>query len=301
MEHKGNFAALAPQMAEVIQQVKRSVVVVQRGRRGAGAGVIWRPDGVIVTNHHVIAGRGEPRVTLDDDREFSARVVASDPSVDLAVLRIEALGLPAATIGDSRTLRVGQLVLAVGHPWGQRTFVTAGIVSGCGEVKVRGPRGTAEFVRTDARLAPGNSGGPLVDATGAVIGINAMIFGGDLGVAIPSHLASSIVAEAFGRQVMLGVGVQPVQLPPAFQAQTGRTQAAGLLVVEVTPNAPASRAGIQLGDILIDLGGTPLDEPRSLVRALLPHQPGTQVALHLIRGGQWQHILAELSPLERAA
>lgn len=304
MNVKGRMAGLTATvtdaLASVAQRVQRSLAWVQSGPRGSGSGLIWRSNGIIVTNYHVVV-RGHPRVVLADNREFVARLVASDPAVDLAILQINALGLPAAIIGDSRHLRVGQFVLAVGNPWGQRGVVTAGIISGLGTTATPGPRETVPFIRSDVGLAPGNSGGPLVDASGAVIGINAMIVGGDLSVAIPSHVAGALVAEALDRRVILGVGVRPVPLPAEIQRELGAVQAAGLLVVELAPNGPAARAGILPGDILVALAGDPLDQPRALIRALAPHHPGERVPLHLLRGGRWHQAEAELAPRGQAA
>ena len=207
---------IADALAEVNQRVQRSLVVVQNGGMGAGAGVIWRQGGYIVTNHHVIAShrdfhfpgagrRGGRRaaantytVTLPDGRELPARVVAREPELDLALLQVEAQGLAPALVADSRGLQVGQVVLAVGHPWGERGVVTAGIISGLGSAETRGPRRTVPIVRSDVVLAPGNSGGPLVNAAGGVVGINTMIVGGDLGVAIPSHVVETFVEQALG-------------------------------------------------------------------------------------------------------
>ena len=185
---------LVDAIAEVVQRVQRSLVVLNNGRRGFGAGIIWSRDGLILTNHHVIA-HGRTRVGLADGSEHPAEPVASDPEIDLALLRIEARELPAALVADSRNLRVGQLVLAVGHPWGQRGVVTAGLISSLGKAQTRGKRGQVDIIRSDARLAPGNSGGPLVNAAGAVVGINTMIVGGDQGIAVPSHVASSFIEQ----------------------------------------------------------------------------------------------------------
>lgn len=188
---------LAEAMTAVVERVKRSLVVVQNGRHGAGAGVLWRAGGYVITNFHV-AGRGSLRVTLGDGRTYAARRVAGDPEIDMTLLRVEEPDLPVAMIADGRAVRVGQIALAVGHPWGQRDFVTAGIVSGLG-VAVRGNgRDTIPIIRTDARLAPGNSGGPLVNASGAVIGINTMVVGGDQGVAIPSQVVEAFVEQSIG-------------------------------------------------------------------------------------------------------
>jgi serine protease Do len=187
-------------LADLARRVQRSLVVVQNGH-GAGAGIIWQRDGVILTNHHVVPAR-RAHVKLDDGREFPAQIVGRAAEIDLAVLRIEAGDLSVAMIADSRGLQVGQLVLAIGHPWGQRGAVTAGVISGIGMAQTRGPRGSAPVIRTDVHLAPGNSGGPLVNVSGAVIGINTLVIGGDLGVAIPSHEASNFVHQALGQELL---------------------------------------------------------------------------------------------------
>ena len=190
-------ANLAEAMTAVVGRVKRSLVAVQNGRHGAGAGVLWRAGGYIITNYHV-AGRGSLQVTLGDGQTYAARRLAGDPEIDMTLLRVDEPDLPAAMIADGRAVRVGQIALAVGHPWGQRDFVTAGIVSGWG-VAVRGDRrATIPIIRTDARLAPGNSGGPLVNASGAVIGINTLVIGGDQGVAIPSQVVEAFVERSLG-------------------------------------------------------------------------------------------------------
>ena len=186
---------LADCLAAVVQRVQRSLVSVHDGRRGAGAGIIWRPDGIILTNHHVVS-HGKVNVTLYDGQTLPARLIARDPEIDLAVLQIDHSNLPPAMVADSRDLRVGQLVLAVGHPWGQRGVVTTGIISGLCTAKTRGQRGSVPVIQSDVELAPGNSGGPLVNAQGAVIGINTMIVGGDLGLAVPSQLASEFIGQA---------------------------------------------------------------------------------------------------------
>ena len=192
--------ALTDAAEEVVRRVQRSLVVLHNGRHGVGAGVIWsRSDGAgayILTNYHVVAHGRQVRAALEDGSEIPTRLVATDEEIDLALLRIEQNGLPPAMVADSRQLRVGQLVLAVGHPWGQRGAVTAGLISGLSKAQTRGKRGEVEIIRSDVRLAPGNSGGPLVNASGAVVGINTMIVGGDQGIAIPSHVAQAFVEQA---------------------------------------------------------------------------------------------------------
>jgi serine protease Do len=171
-----------------IAGLRPSLVTVFAKRFGAGAGIIWSTDGLVLTNRHVI-GRQEPVVLLADERKFEAEVVALDEEVDLALLQIKSTDLPAAPIGDSTRLRVGELVAAYGHPWGQRNAASLGIISHLGTAMTRGRRGVVPIIRTDARLAPGNSGGPLLNASGEVVGINTMIVGGDQGIAIPSAVA----------------------------------------------------------------------------------------------------------------
>ena len=188
-------ATITQAFEEVIGGVRRSLVVVQNGHQGAGAGVVWQAGGLIVTNHHVIARGKDFRVTLEDGRQLPARVVASQPEIDLALLQVDAPDLPLALVADSRDVRVGQIVLAIGHPWGQRAAVTTGIVTGLSQARVKGGSGSIPVIRSDVSLAPGNSGGPLVNAVGGVIGINTMIVGGDQGLAIPSQVVNEFVSE----------------------------------------------------------------------------------------------------------
>ncbi len=280
---------------QVVQRVQRSLVVVQNGRRGAGAGVVWRHSGVILTNNHVIQSR-RPRVILPDGQELPAEVLDRDPEVDLALLSVERQDLPAALVADSQSLRVGDLVLAIGHPWGQRNYVTMGVVSALGQAQTRGPRKQVPIIRSDVMLAPGNSGGPLLNARGAVVGINAMVVGGDQGVAIPSQVASGFVKETLDRQVALGVGVQATPLPAGLPALSGGT---GLLVVELTPDGPAEQAGLLPGDILVEVDGRALEGPRALLRVLAERRPGESIPLRLVRAGRLETLEAELSPRER--
>jgi serine protease Do len=187
---------LTKQAADMLLGVQASLVQVRNEPHGAGAGIIWRQDGIIITNHHVVMGHeNQLSVLLPDGRAFPARVLALHQELDLAILKIDAQGLPAARSADSNDLRVGQLVFAVGHPWGQPGVVTGGIISALGSATTRDGK-ALPIIRSDALLAPGNSGGPLVDAAGAVVGINTMIVGGDQGVSIPAHLAQLFVNQA---------------------------------------------------------------------------------------------------------
>ncbi|HSF82715.1 MAG TPA: trypsin-like peptidase domain-containing protein [Anaerolineales bacterium] len=196
---------IADSQAQVIQPIQRSLVMVHNVRRGAGAGIAWRLGGYLITNYHVIAHGRDHHATLPGGQELPVRLIAQEPEIDLALLQVEAAELPPALVADSRGLQVGQLVMAVGHPWGQRGVVTSGIISGLGTIHTRGQRGSVPVIRSDVVLAPGNSGGPLVNAVGGVIGINTMIIGGDLGVAIPSHLVDAFVTEALGERMEVPV------------------------------------------------------------------------------------------------
>jgi serine protease Do len=190
MNFNGTFTQV---IHELVQQVLPSLVVIRGHRYGAGSGIVWDANGLILTNHHVV-GRRDPIVLLQDDREYESRLIARDPNVDLALLSIDATGLtplrPAAV-----PPRVGELVFAFGHPWGQRNTVTRGIVSAL--VSAQNRRGDRlPIVRSDAPLAPGNSGGPLVNAGGELVGINAMIVGGDQSVSIAASVATDFVKHA---------------------------------------------------------------------------------------------------------
>jgi serine protease Do len=173
----------------LVERLRPSVVMVRGRGPAGGAGIVWR-SGAVLTNLHVVAGaRGAPAVTGVDGIRREARIVATSRPLDLAWLTLPADGLPPAPIGDSAALRVGALVFAVGHPWGQPWAVSAGIVSGLGPVRVPGRGPTGDYVRSDVRLAPGCSGGPLVDASGAVVGVNTLVLGGDLALALASDAA----------------------------------------------------------------------------------------------------------------
>lgn len=284
-----DIAAAATALAERAM----GFVVQVRGRgRGQGSGIVWGDGARVLTNFHVVAGMadGAEAITLDG-RRFEAELIAGNPQLDLALLKLAGSGLSPAPVGDSARLRVGELVFAIGDPWGQRGVVTAGVVSGLG--RQAGPRGEAPvpYIRSDVRLAPGNSGGPLLDARGAVIGINAMIFGGDLAVAIPAHVATAWAEQLPARPVYLGIAVQPVELPVglAYADQT-----TGLLVAGASGDGPAARAGLLVGDLLLALDEEPLPSSAALIAALARRSAGDAVRLHLARGGERQTIAAVL-------
>jgi serine protease Do len=273
----------------MLASIRKAVVVVEVEGRGAGAGVIWRADGAVLTNFHVVANleRGNKiRIKLHDERSFDATVTGNNPALDLAMLRVEATDLPAAEVDDSSKLKIGQPVWAVGHPWGQQWLATAGIVSALGSFKLRDSEKTLPYIRTDVRLRPGNSGGPLVNARGEVVGINAMILGGDQSVAIPSQVAVDWLAGQPTKRVKLGVGVRSIRIEPALARNAGVEQSVGLLVVNVQQHSLAEQAAVLVGDVLLDVAGVPVSDGDDLLNALARHSHHPTIPLKLIRGGR---------------
>lgn len=294
--------AFSSGIGDMVEQAQASVVQVRRGDRGAGTGVVWQANGGIITNHHVVAHAGSKiQVELRDGRVFEAQVVDSDPTLDVALLNIAADNLTAVPVADSSKLRVGELVFAIGNPWGQRGVVTSGIVSALSKVKMRNSNRQLEYIKSDVRLAPGNSGGPLLNALGQVIGINAMIMGGDLSVAIPSNVVSNWVAQLPQARITLGVQIQPTELPANIRQELANEQELGLLVVGIIEGGLAERAGLLVGDVLIEIENKPLSDATTL-RSVLA-QSGTQetVRLRVLRGGAIQLIEVALSIREQAA
>jgi serine protease Do len=282
--------------AEIVGRAHESVVQVRARGRGAGAGVIWDQKGLVLTNQHVLAGRcsaSKTSVVLLDGREFDAEVVKRGRDLDLALLRVETgSALPAAPVGDSDALRVGQLVYAIGHPWGRLGAVTAGVVSGLGVVG--GPRERARYVQSDVSLAPGNSGGPLLNARGEVVGINSMIFG-RLALSIPSNAASAWFAN--GQRPRLGVGILLVELPISMRGADATMPETGLMIAALQEGGPAERAGLLVGDVLLGAGDETPTDPQSLLDAIA----GDSVRLRVMRGGKIYFVDVDLKASGRAA
>jgi serine protease Do len=294
-------SAISAASAEVIGRAHESVVQVRSRGRGAGAGVIWSAEGLVLTNHHVVAGgrRGSrAQVVLHDGRTFDAEVVKRGRELDLALLRIKEAprDLPAAPVGDSGALRVGQLVYAIGHPWGRLGTVTAGIVSGLDVV--RGAGGKARYVQSDVTLAPGNSGGPLLNARGEVVGINAMVFG-HLALSIPSNAASAWLAGARERQHRLGARVLPVELPAFLRRANREAAETGLMIAAVEGGSPAERAGLLVGDVLLGVGDETPDGAEALLEAIA--RAGDAVRLRVMRGGKISFVSVNPGTPGRAA
>ena len=287
--------------AEMIWRTHQSVVQVRARGRGVGAGVIWDKEGLVLTNHHVVAGRrrgAKAAVVLRDGREFGAEVVKRGRDLDLVLLRVEGGpgDLPAALLGDSDALRVGQLAYAIGHPWGRLGAVTAGVVSGLGIAG--GPRGRARYVQSDVSLAPGNSGGPLLNARGEVVGINAMIFG-RLALSIPSNAASAWLAGAHQQRPRLGVRILPVEIPASLRGVDPEIPEAGLVVAAVGAGGPAGRAGLLVGDVLLGVDDWTPGDVESLLDAIV--RAGETVRLRVMRGGKISSVDVDLRTSGRAA
>jgi serine protease Do len=268
-------ARLGRELAAVAEQLRYSAVEVRTARGDAcGSGVIWRADGLIMTNAHVVRG-ARATVTLWDGRVCAATVASRDASRDLAALSVAATDLPAAPRRDAGTLHAGELVLAVGCPLGLSGAVAAGIVH---TPSARG-LGGRRWVRADLRLAPGNSGGPMADALGRVVGINSMIVAG-LAMAVPTETVERFLRGS--ARPSLGLVARPVLVPLA----AGR--ALGLLVTGVTPRGPASEAGLMTGDILITADEQPFQTPGDLI-GMLDEMTEHDATLRLtfVRGGHW--------------
>jgi serine protease Do len=283
-------ADVGAEMNDLYERVRPSVVQVYRGN-GNGAGTIWREDGLIVTNNHV-AGRGDTlHIVLSDGRSFQGQVVARDPEKDLALVEVDATGLPAIQIGDSTRVRPGQLVFTVGHPYGQVDYLTAGVICAAGQAATdQGPR-SGDLIQMDAKIAPGNSGGPLLDIDGCVLGINAMV-AGRLGMAIPSAAVERFVAGLIpgGANAYLGVNGVIAALPNG-------SQAAGFVLTDVIDGTPAARAGLMIGDVILSIAGQPIVDQESIPAAMLRVQPGQEVDVGLTRGGEPRSFI--VIPTER--
>jgi serine protease Do len=260
-------------------------------QRGTGSGFVIRPDGVVLTNNHVVEHAKEITVALSDGRELQAKVLGRDPKTDLAVLKVEsAEPLPTVDLGDSDALAVGDWVVAIGNPFGLSNTVTAGIVSAKGRAIGQGPYD--HFIQTDAPINPGNSGGPLFDEHGRVVGINTAIFsqgGGNIGIgfAIPINLAKELVPqlEEHGHVTRGWLGVSIQKLTPALAESMGGSGTHGALVAGVMPDSPAAKAGMKTGDIITAWDGKVVDEPGTLSMLVASTAVGTTVPVELRRDG----------------
>jgi len=286
--------AYSTAVVHAVETIAPAVVRVERGR-GGGSGVIFTPDGFVLTNSHVVHGANQLTVTLSDGRETRGDLVGDDPHTDLAVLRIDASSLPWAGLGDSRRVRVGQIAIAIGNPFGFHHSATAGIVSGVGRsLRAGSGRLMDDIIQTDAALNPGNSGGPLVTSRAEVIGVNTatILPAQGLCFAVASNtarfVASRLMSDGRVRRSYIGVGGQNVPVPrkPGASQVTPST---GVLVLTVETGSPASQAGIAQGDIIIAFGERPITGVDDLHRVLTAERIGVSSSLTVLRSGARQH------------
>ena len=281
-----------------------AALTIRSPRGGAGSAVTFTDDGFLLTNAHVVAGASGGSAAFADGTETPFDVVGADRLSDLAVVRVHRPGAPAAPLGDADSLRIGQLVVAVGNPMGLAGSVTAGVVSGLGRsLPARDGRRVRiidNVIQTDAALNPGNSGGALADATGTVVGINTAVAGYGLGLAVPINtttraIIGELVSTGRVRRAWLGVAGVPVPLPPALATRLG--QKLGLRVVEVVPGSPAGTAGVYLGDILVTAGGRPLQTVQSLQQLMLGPAIDVDLPITLLRRNALVDVVARPAEL----
>jgi serine protease Do len=276
----------------------------QEREQGLGSGVIVTPDGYILTNNHVVDGATDISVTLKDKREFKARVIGTDPRTDIAVLKIDATSLPAIVIGDSSKVQVGDYALAVGDPFGVGQTVTMGIVSATGRANL-GIEDYEDFIQTDAPINPGNSGGALINDRGELIGINTAIIahGSEgnqgIGFAVPVNLARTVMDEILknGKVTRAYLGIVPQDVSPALAKAFNEKDLHGALVGDVSPNSPAQKSGLQRGDIILELNGTPVTDANQLRMSISMMQPGADVKLKVVRNGSEREVAVKLGEL----
>jgi Do/DeqQ family serine protease len=266
-----------------------------------GSGVIVRPDGTILTNHHVVDGAEQIKVELVNHRIFDAKVLGSDAPSDLAVVKIDGKELAALTLGDSDRVRVGDIALAIGNPLGIGQTVTAGIISAKGRATGLSDGSFEDFLQTDAPINQGNSGGALINAQGELIGISSQILspsGGNIGIgfAIPSNMARNVMDQLVKtgkvRRGQIGVTIQP--MTPELATKFGLAEVRGVVVNAVTPNGPAARAGLRQGDVILAFNGAPVEDGNTLRNHVASTPPGTQARLTILRDRREQEIQVTL-------
>ena len=294
--------AYSQAVIRVVERVAPSVINVRRGRSG-GSGVIVTPDGYALTNAHVVDATREVGVAMHSGAELHADVVGSDPATDLAVIRVNGSGLPAAELSDSDTLRVGQLVIAIGDPLGFHSTVTTGVVSATGRsLRANDGRMIENVIQTDAALNPGNSGGPLVDTHAKIIGINTAIIPMAQGIcfAIPATtarlVAGMLIRDGRVRRAYLGIGGAPTPIGRSLASELGLASSGGIRVLEVVAPSPAERAGLRAGDILVSLDGTPLITLSELQQVLSADRIGRVADLAYVRAWELRHT--SITPVE---
>jgi S1-C subfamily serine protease len=296
----------------VVEAVSPSVVHVRvRGARngrtaqGSGSGTILSPDGIVLTNNHVVEGAAAIELSLNDARRFPARILGRDPDTDIAVLRAETSDrLPAARLGNSKKLKPGQIAIAIGNPLGFESTVTAGIVSAVGRsLRAQNGRLIGDVIQTDAALNPGNSGGPLVNARGEVIGVNTAVIMGAQGICFSvaantaQHVLTQVLQHGRVRRARLGVGGDQVTIPQRLKVKTGLTQSAGVYVLEVQPGSPAHGGGLVTGDVIVGLDTEAVTGIDDIARILDGSRIDKRVSVRILRDGKLETLT--IVPTER--
>jgi S1-C subfamily serine protease len=283
-------------VVHAVETIGPAVVRVER-ERGGGSGVIFTPDGFVLTNSHVAHGASQLTVTLSDGRTTRGDLVGDDPHTDLAVLRLDASSLPWAGLGDSRRVRVGQMAIAIGNPFGFHHSATAGIVSGVGRsLRAGSGRLMDDIIQTDAALNPGNSGGPLVTSRAEVIGVNTatILPAQGLCFAVASNtarfVAGRLMSDGRIRRSYIGVGGQNVPIPRRPGDRPHIAASSGVLVLSVESGSPASQAGLMAGDIIISFGGLPVTAVDDLHRALTAERIDVPGTITILRNGSRQQL-----------
>jgi S1-C subfamily serine protease len=321
-EDQALLDAYSRAVIDVVDRVGPAVVRIDvkanagRGRGGTGSGVIVAPDGLVLTNSHVVNGQGAnarasgglPQVTVAtvDGRSLTARVVGDDPDTDLALVRIDApVTLPAAALGNSKLLKRGQLVIAIGNPLGFESTVTTGVVSALGRsLRAQSGRLIDDVIQTDAALNPGNSGGPLVSSRGEVVGINTAVILGAQGIcfAVAANTANFVLGElvrhARVRRAYIGIAAQQIAIPRRLRQAAELSQESAVLAASVETGSPAERAGIKSRDIILNLDGTAITGGDDLIRVLAGDKIGRTVEIEVLRSGS--RLVLPLVPQERA-
>ena len=299
--------AYSQSITRVADAVGPAVVRLEVRRRvhgreigGSGSGFIFAPDGLVATNSHVVAGASAIDVSLNDGQTFQAQLIGEDPDTDLAVVRIAGHRLPSAALGNSRALRVGQLVVAIGNPYGFHCTVTAGVVSALGRsLRSQNGRLMDDVIQTDAALNPGNSGGPLVDSRGDVIGVNTAMILPAQGICFATAVDTARVTIAqllkHGRvrRARLGLAGQNIQLPRRMVRHYELAHDAAVQVASIERGGPASRAGFEQGDIIVAFAGQPVSGFDDLHRMLTEEKLGKRVAVDVLRRGRRQTLQIE--------
>jgi S1-C subfamily serine protease len=304
--------AYSSAVVSVVEAVSPSVVHVQvRGARrgavaqGSGSGTILSPDGIVLTNNHVVEGAASIELALTDSRRFAARVLGRDPDTDIAVLRADTSDrLPAARLGNSKKLKAGQIAIAIGNPLGFESTVTAGIISAVGRsLRAQNGRLIGDVIQTDAALNPGNSGGPLVNSRAEVIGVNTAVILGAQGICFSvaantaQHVLTQVLQHGRVRRARLGIAGDQVALPQRLKARTGLTQDSGVRVVEVQPGSPAQSGGLEPGDVIVALDKDVVTGIDDIARILDGSRIDKRVAIRIVREGQLATI--DIVPTER--